>query len=247
VAPEFFGLECGVNDSVDLGRRVKRAPYVGVPPDRFDREERANALIHAIGLLLGLAGSIVLLMATIRRGGPWQILGCVLYVITMLATYAASTLSHVVRDPLRRERMRVADQAAIFLFIAGSYTPVALTWLRGGHWWILHGVIWGIALTGFLSKSLFRHRVAPANFSMILHLAVGWAPVFAARPLIAAAPGALLLWFLAGGICYTIGTIFFRYDDRVPYFHAAWHGWVIAGSACQYFGILFYCAAARGA
>ena len=200
------------------------------------------AQVHAFGFLLGVVGAVVLLIMAVEHHRPWQILGCAIYAVTMLATYAASTLSHLVSDPPRREQLRVADQACIFLFIAGSYTPVALAWLRHGPWWILSGVIWGLSLVGFFSKSIFRHRVAPASVSTVLHVMIGWAPILATKPLIAAAPAALLLWFLAGGVCYMIGTLFFHYDARVPYFHAVWHVWVIAGSACQYIGILRYCA-----
>jgi hemolysin III len=134
----------------------------------------------------------------------------------------------------------------IYLFMAGSYTPIALTWLRGGAWWVLHLLIWGTALTGFASKAVFGHRVRSEAVSTVLYLVLGWMPILAAWPILAAIPGPLAGWYLAGGVCYTAGLAFFHYDSRVPYFHAAWHVMVIAGSACQYLGILFYCTAARG-
>lgn len=178
------------------------------------------------------------------RGGPWQVAGCGVYSVTLVATYAASTLSHVFRSPAMRNAFRVADQALIFLFIAGSFTPVALTWLRGSAWWwVLHGGIWCVALVGFLSKALFAHRVELGTVSTVLYLLLGWSPILAAPALCAALPKGLGLWLVAGGVCYSVGLVFFRYDDRVPYFHAAWHVLVMAGSGCHYMGVLLHCAA----
>lgn len=208
-------------------------------------EERVNAATHAVGLAWAAAGALVLLTAAVRDGGPWQVLGCAFYAVTLLAAYAASTMSHLVSDPRRQRAWRAADQALIFLFIAGSYTPVALTWLRDGPWWLLHALVWGVALIGFVGKAVYAHRVELGTVSSALYVLLGWMPVAAAVPMMAVAPGRLLLWFLAGGVCYTLGAaVFFRLDHRVPFFHAAWHVLVMAGSACQYFGILFYCAAA---
>jgi hemolysin III len=205
-------------------------------------EEGVNAATHAAGLLCGLAGAVVIVWYAAVRGGPWQWLGCGVYAATLVAAYAASTLSHVFRRPRARYAFRVADQAIIFLFIAGSYTPMALTYLREGPWWwALHALVWGVALAGFTSKAVFSHRVHAARVSAALYLAIGWMPVLAARPILAAVPIGLLAWIAAGGLFYTVGTIFFRYDQRVPYFHAVWHLCVIAGSACHFLGNLFYC------
>jgi hemolysin III len=204
-------------------------------------EEGVNAATHAAGLLCSLAGAVVIVRYAAVRGGPWQWAGCGVYAATMVAAYAASTLSHWFRRPGPRHALRVADQAIIFLFIAGSYTPMALTYLRGGAWWVLHALVWLVALTGFTSKAVFSHRVRAERVTASLYLALGWMPVLAAWPLLQAVPIGLLAWIAAGGLCYTIGTIFFRYDARVPYFHAVWHMCVIAGSACHYLGNLFYC------
>lgn len=205
-------------------------------------EETLNAATHALGLAAALAGAVVLLRAVALRGGAWQAWGCGIYAATLVAAYAASTLSHAVREPKARHTLRVLDQAIIFLFIAGSYTPVALTWLRDGvAWWILHATIWAVAAAGFVSKIAFAHRVHPGTVSALLYVVLSWLPVLATPFLIGAAPARLLLWMLAGGVCYTAGVAFFHYDRRVPYFHAAWHVLVMAGSACHYLGILFYC------
>jgi hemolysin III len=207
-------------------------------------EEGVNAATHAAGLLCSLAGAAVIVWYAAVRGGPWQWLGCGIYAATLVAAYAASTLSHLFRRPRARYAFRVADQAIIFLFIAGSYTPMALTYLRHGPWWVLHGLVWGAALAGFASKAIFSHRVHAERVSAALYLLLGWMPVLAAYPLLAAVPTGLLAWIAAGGLFYTLGTLFFRYDQRVPYFHAVWHVCVLAGSACHYLGNLLYCTAA---
>lgn len=165
-----------------------------------------------------------------------------MYSATLVATYLASTLSHLVHHPRARNAFRTADQALIFLFIAGSFLPVAFTWLRAPGWWVFHTAMWCVAIAGFLSKALFAHRVALGAVSAALYLLLGWSPVLVAKPLIATCPLPLLGWLLAGGVWYTAGLLFFRYDTRVPYFHAAWHVCVVAGSACHYTGILRYCA-----
>ena len=205
-----------------------------------------NAATHAAGLVCGLAGAVVIVWYAAVRGGPWQWAGCGIYAATLVAAYAASTLSHFIRRPRPRHAFRIADQAIIFLFIAGSYTPMALTYLREGWWWLLHGLVWAVALVGFTSKAIFSHRVRAERVSAALYLALGWMPVVAARPLLASVPIGLLVWIAIGGLCYTVGTIFFRYDSRVPYFHAVWHLCVIAGSACHYLGNLLYCTADLG-
>ena len=210
-------------------------------------EDRMNALTHGAGFVLAVAAAAILLPEAVLRGGPWHVGGCVVYAVTMLAAYAASTLSHVFRSPRARNALRVADQALIFLFIAGSWTPIAAAWLRNGPWWwAFHAGMWAVALIGFVSKALFAHRVTIGTVSAVLYLVLGWSPVLVAKPLLHALPLPLCLWLLAGGVCYTLGMLFFHYDSRVPYFHAAWHVLVMMGSACHYFGILHHCTGAAG-
>ena len=207
------------------------------------KEERVNAATHAAGLACTLVGAVVVVAVSIRHGGAWEIAGCVIYAITLVAVYAASTLSHLFHRPRVRHALRIADQATIYLFIAGSYTPVAFTWLQGGQWWILHVAMWAVALAGFTGKTIFTHKVQHGTVSAALYLVMGWMPIVAFWPLVQAIPMGLTLWIVAGGLCYTAGMFFFYYDSRVRYFHAAWHMMVIAGSVCHYFGILLYCTA----
>jgi hemolysin III len=208
----------------------------------WDRaEERANAATHALGLLGSLAGAAIVLYAAAQRGGAWQICGCAVYAFTLIAVYAASTLSHAVRRPGLRHALRIADQAMIFLFIAGTYTPIALTWLRAQPWWVLHLLVWATAISGFLSKTLFAHRVRLGTVSVIMYVLLGWLPTISFLPMFHAIPGGLTRWVVAGGSCYMAGILFFQFDHRVRYFHASWHLLVMAGSACHYLGILLYC------
>ncbi|MEX0774982.1 MAG: hemolysin III family protein [Phycisphaeraceae bacterium] len=206
-------------------------------------DEKVNAATHAVGFFFGLAAAIMVVVTSARHGGTWEITACVIYAVTLLAAYAASTLSHLFHGPKKRHFFRITDQAVIFLFIAGSYTPIALAWLRGGPWWVLHGLIWGVALAGFASKAAFAHNVRMGAVSTALYLFLGWMPMMAVWPLINALPAGLMFWLVAGGACYTVGTIFFRLDQRIRHFHAAWHVMVLAGSACHFLGILFYCTA----
>jgi hemolysin III len=204
-------------------------------------EESLNATTHAVGLVCSVAAAVAVVGVAATHGVAWHIWGCSLYAASLVAAYTASTLSHVARRPRWRHTFRVADQAVIFLFIAGSYTPVALAWLRGGPWWALHGLLWAVALTGFISKAAFTHNVRLGAVSTRLYLVLSWLPLLAAWPLIATLPPGLLMWMFAGGLCYTLGIVFFHYDHRVRYFHAVWHVMVLAGSACHYMGILLYC------
>ncbi|HEV3023360.1 MAG TPA: hemolysin III family protein [Pirellulales bacterium] len=202
-------------------------------------EETVNSITHGIGFVLSLAGAVWLMNTVIGRGNLLQCAGCGVFAASLVAVYAASTLSHVFRRPRLRRLFRIVDQAFIFLLIAGTYTGFAFTYLDKGPWWILTTLMWVIAWSGFVSKLVFAHRVE--SVSTGLHVVMGWLPVLCIKPITDAAPGASLWWMLAGGICYTAGTIFLSRDERVPYFHAVWHLAVIAGSACHYWAILQWC------
>ncbi|MCE9589405.1 MAG: hemolysin III family protein [Planctomycetes bacterium] len=204
-------------------------------------EENVNTVTHALGLACGVAGAALVIWAAARHGSAWQVWGCAVYAVTLVAVYAASMLSHAVRRPQSREVLRIADQAVIFLFIAGSYTPVALTWLRSGPWWAMHALVWAGAVAGFTAKAVFAHNVRLGGVSTALYMLLGWLPVLVGWPLLMTLPGGLVVWLFAGGLCYSAGTVFFRYDHHIRYFHAAWHVLVLAGSACHFLGIFFYC------
>jgi hemolysin III len=206
-------------------------------------EEHLNALTHGLACLAAVVGSVFVLRAAVHSGTAWQLFSCAFYALTMVATYAASTLSHVFQKPARREWWRTADQALIFLYIAGSFTPMGLTWLRTGNGWWLIGGIWAVAAVGFVSKVVFAHNVRIGSVTTWLYLVLGWMPVLATYWLWNVMPTGLFAAMYLGGICYTLGLVFFHYDARIKFCHVAWHLAVIAGSACHFYGIITYCTA----
>lgn len=207
-------------------------------------EEVANTITHGFGLVLALAASAWLVSTAASTGDNRRLAGCAVYAASMIAVYAASTLSHGVRTMHLRRILRILDQAFIYLMIAGTYTPFGLTYLRGGHWWLLTTAMWIVAWAGFFSKTVFGHRVeAATSWTYVL---LGWLPVTAMGQLLATVPAGALWWMFAGGICYTIGTLFLTYDSRMKYFHALWHLLVIAGSICHFVAIYAYVACIPG-
>jgi hemolysin III len=207
---------------------------------RMLHEERINTITHAAGCALGLAGVVALLSVVSRHGTRLQIGACVIYGVALVAVYLASTLSHAFHNTGLRRRFRMLDQACIFLLIAGTFTPPAITYLQTGMGWLVLVAMWCVALGGFVAKAFYAHKVEAVTVR--LHLMLGWMPLLAIKPIVTLAPGGLLAWILAGGLCYTIGTIFLS-RDHVPYFHAVWHLLVIAGSVCHFVAIWIYCTA----
>ena len=201
-------------------------------------EEIANSITHGIGLALAAIGAAALMVRSIERGDVWHITGYAIYATTLVALYAASTLSHLFHSSRLRRLFRILDQACIYLLIAGTFTPFALVYLRHGAWPLLFAAMWTIALAGFFSKVLWAHRIEAVSTS--IYLALGWLPVTSVRTILQSVPAACLWWMLAGGLCYTVGTIFLSLDRKVPFFHATWHLLVIAGSACHFIGIYGY-------
>ena len=202
---------------------------------RHSLEEIANAITHGIGLLLSIAGFVVLLVLAALRGTAWHIVACSIYGATLICLYTASTLYHAVISPRVKRALRIFDHSAIYVLIAGTYTPFLLVSLRGPWGWSLFGVIWGLALVGVLFKFWFVERFA--ILSTAVYIAMGWLVVIAAKPVITHLPLTAIIWLLAGGLAYTGGVIFFA-AKRIPYSHAIWHLFVLAGSICHYFAVL---------
>jgi hemolysin III len=191
------------------------------------REEIANAVTHGVGAAAALAGAIVLVVLSALRGDPWSIVGTAVFGATMVLLYAASTLYHAVQRPAAKARLKVLDHCAIYLLIAGTYTPFTLVGLRGGWGWSLFGVIWGLAVAGVVFKLFFTGRFP--RLSTAIYLGMGWMVVIAAGPMVQRLPGATLALLVAGGVAYTAGT-FFYHSRRIPYAHAVWHLFVLAGT-----------------
>ena len=201
-------------------------------------EEIANAVTHGAGLVASLAALPVLILAALNQQDVWQIVGGTVFGVTLVMLYLASTVYHAL--PLRRSRakrlLRVLDHSAIYLLIAGTYTPFTLGALRGPWGWGLLGTIWGLALFGILAKFTLGFRFP--RLSTVLYIAMGWLVVVALHPLATRVSPAGLAWLVAGGLCYTGGVIFYATDTRIRYGHALWHLFVLAGSVCHFVAVL---------
>lgn len=196
----------------------------------------ANSITHGIGVLLASVGA-VWLMVRAARGTPRLIISCAVYASTLVLIYLCSTLYHSLARTRARYVFRVLDHSAIYLLIAGTYTPFTLVSLRGPWGWTLFGIVWGLAIVGVIFKSFAVERFAVA--SAIAYVLMGWIAIFAIVPLARAITWHGILWIGAGGIFYTFGVLFFALD-RLRYFHALWHVFVLAGSGSHFFAVLFY-------
>jgi hemolysin III len=196
----------------------------------------ANAITHGVGAVLAVAGAVYLIAAS-TRGTAWLIVSCSIFAGTLVLVYLCSTLYHSLVRTRARHVFQVLDHSAIYLLIAGTYTPFTLVSLRGPVGWVLFGVVWALAIAGVIFKSVAMGRFPVA--SAVVYLFQGWFVVFAAQPLIHAIGWNAALWLAAGGLAYTLGVVFFALD-HVRYFHAAWHIFVLAGSAAHYYAILLY-------
>jgi hemolysin III len=196
-----------------------------------------NWLTHAVGLALSLSAVPLLIVLASLRGTAWHIVGVSVYGATLITLYAASTIYHACRSQRLRNVFRVLDHSSIYLLIAGTYTPFALVNLRGPWGWTLLGLVWGIAIFGVTWKIVAASRF-PA-VSMASYIVMGWLVVIAIKPLVASVHLGGLLWLLAGGLAYTLGTVFYGLK-RLPYHHAVWHVMVIVGSVCHFFAVVKY-------
>lgn len=200
-------------------------------------EEIANSLTHGLGLVLSLAGFAVLLILAAWRGSALHIVSCAIYGSTLVCLYAASTVYHSVRSTRLKHIFKVFDHSCIYLLIAGTYTPFTLINLRGSRGWTLFGLVWGLAVAGVLFKLWEVDHFQLA--STAVYLLMGWIGVIALKPLLVAIhPGGVAL-LLAGGLFYTIGVAFYGWH-KLPYNHAVWHVFVLAGSICHFLTVFFY-------
>lgn len=205
------------------------------------REEIANSVTHGFGLAASIAAAPILIVTAARSDDAWRVVAASLFATTLILLYAASTVYHAIPGGVAARAKSVwqrLDHSAIYLLIAGTYTPVTLVSLRGPWGWSLLGVVWGLAAIGVVLKSVFGAGRLAA-LSTAVYLAMGWLALVACRPLLAQlAPGALL-WLLAGGVAYSSGVCFFVWE-RKRYSHAIWHLFVLGGSACHTWAILAY-------
>lgn len=201
-----------------------------------DKEEIAHMVSHGLGILFSLAGLILLLMHAHQGGDRWHRLGYVIFGVSLLLLYTSSTLYHSRRSEKAKRNFRKLDHSAIYVLIAGTYTPFLLTTLRGPIGWLMFGIIWIFAITGIFLKLTTQIRSKWA--SAIIYLVMGWLAVFIADDMIDKLSTDSLLFLVAGGFFYSIGVVFYVWKS-LPYHHAIWHIFVLAGSICHYFAVYF--------
>jgi len=191
-------------------------------------EELANTLTHGVGSILAVGAMAWGVGVAWGSHDPWRIASVSVFGLTLVLLYVASTLYHAVRRPVAKRRLRILDHIGVYLLIAGTYTPFTLVTLRDSVGWAMFGVVWGLALLGTAMEALWLDR--PRWLSVLVYVGLGWAIVFAIRPLAAALPMTGLVLLVAGGVAYTLGTLFYI-PKGLRYGHAFWHLWVLAGSA----------------
>ncbi|MCF6757777.1 hemolysin III family protein [Pseudomonas balearica] len=199
--------------------------------------ERFNAWTHLVGALLACLGAIWLLVLAALDGSPLKIVSVAIYGLSLILLYSISTLYHSLRGRAKVV-MRKLDHLSIYLLIAGSYTPFCLVTLAGAWGWTLFGIVWGLAVIGMLQE--IKPRSEARVLSLVIYAVMGWIVLVAVKPLFAALGGAGFAWLLAGGICYTVGIVFFVFDDRFRHWHGIWHIFVMVGSLLHFIAILFY-------
>lgn len=201
------------------------------------QEEIAHAITHGFGVLLSIAGLVLLIVYASLNGSVWQIVSVAIFGVTMLLMYLTSTIVHSLPEGKGKDLFQIFDHSSIYLFIAGTYTPILLILLRDTVGWMLFVTIWGIAITGIVFKIFFVKKFL--ILSTVFYIAMGWLVVFIWQPLTAIMHENGVLLLIVGGLFYTVGTVFYVWRS-FPYHHAVWHLFVIAGSAFHFFSIFYY-------
>ena len=199
--------------------------------------EKFNAWTHLVGALLALTGAIWLIVVAAGSGDGWKIFSMTVYGATLVMLYSISTVYHSVRGRAKRV-LRKLDHLSIYLLIAGSYTPFCLVSLHGPWGWWLFGIVWGLAVIGMLQE--IKPRSEARILSLVIYAVMGWIVLVAIEPLLTSLGMAGFIWLAAGGVFYTVGIIFFAFDERFHHWHGIWHLFVIAGSLAHFIAILLY-------
>ena len=200
-------------------------------------EEIANSITHGAGLVASIAGAALLLFIVARHHDPLWLAADAVYAASLIILYTASTLYHAIPNRRAKRVFRVMDHAAIYVLIAGTYTPFALLNLRGAWGWALSAGAWALAVIGVIFTALIRHRLSRAT--TVIYVAMGWMGVIAAKPAFDHLSAWAIIWLLGGGLLYTAGTLFYAWE-RLRYGHAIWHVFVLGGSICHYVAVLRY-------
>jgi len=201
------------------------------------KRELFNTITHIVGAVLALAGLVVLVVSASLKGDAWRIVSFSVYGATLLLLYSSSALYHGVQGRAKKF-LRLVDHQAIYLLIAGTYTPFMLVPLRGAWGWTMFGLVWGLAAFGIALDAF--HRRGPRMVQLVIYLLMSWMIIVVMGPLTRALPAWGVAWLMLGGLFYTSGVIFFLMDERFRHFHGIWHLFVLAGSLCHYFAVLFY-------
>ncbi|WIM37742.1 hemolysin III family protein [Paenibacillus sp. PK4536] len=201
------------------------------------KEEVANAVTHGIGAALSIAALVILIVFAVLKGTPWHVVSFTIYGVSMLLLYTSSTLVHGFREGKAKDLFEIFDHSAIYLFIAGTYTPLMLIVVKGALGWSIFGIVWGIAILGCAFKAYFVKRFL--FMSTIFYILMGWLIVIAWEPLTTNMASGGIILLAIGGLMYTLGTIFYVWRG-FPFHHAVWHLFVLAGSILHFFMILFY-------
>lgn len=200
-------------------------------------EEVANSVTHGIGIVLAIAGLAVLTAFAARNGTAWHVTASAIFGATLILCFTASTLYHSIQSDRIKQVLRIFDHSAVFLLIAGTYTPFMLIGVPGPWGWTILAAVWALAITGVVLKFVLRGRLH--GLIVALYLAMGWLVVVATKPLIENIGAGGMAFLAGGGLAYTVGVIFYKWR-RLPYSHAIWHGFVLLGGGLHYFGVLFY-------
>jgi len=223
---------------------TKRAPEPGVSKRAQSRgEEIANSVSHGAGFVAAAVATPFLLAEVGRNGGAADLIGAVVFVVTVMLAYLSSTLYHAVPEPRAKQLLRAIDHGSIFLLIAGTYTPFTLGVLRGGWGWTLFGLVWTLALAGVVMKALGGVRFR--RLSVVVYLAMGWLVIIAIGPLLERMAPAGVAWLVAGGVAYTAGVVFYALD-RYRFCHFVWHLFVLAGTVCHFIAVMRYASGGTG-
>jgi len=201
-------------------------------------EELANSISHGVGVIFSVIAAPILIVSAMQQGDVYSIVGSSVFATSMIILYLSSTLYHALPKKRAKGAFQIVDHIAIFLFIAGTYTPFALGVLRGTWGWALFGAVWSIALAGIMLKLIFGIKYP--KISTAIYLGMGWLAITAIKPLIDSVLPWGLFWIIAGGVTYTIGVIFFVLDTRLPYAHFIWHLFVLLGTVFHFIAVLGY-------
>lgn len=200
-------------------------------------EEVFNSVTHGIGILVSIAALVLMVFFSYRHGSTLHIVSTAVFGTTLVLLYTASTLYHSFQKPRLKRVFKIMDHSCIYALIAGTYTPFVLVTLRGALGWTIFGIVWSLTVLGILFKVFFINRFK--IISTLAYVFMGWIIVVAVKPLVQALPGSAIAWIVAGGVIYTLGTIFYSWK-KIPFNHAIWHSFVLAGSACHVCAVMFY-------